>query len=332
MSWCRNWWWRREWDKKALGIREDSRLRGNDKIMAKKKKKDEKLSSRHRQSKQAIREKEQQIKRQQLMQKLQIAGGVLLVVLIAGVGIWAWKTSAFSRGFQATSDKVFGATAKSGYAVENMYIEGRNRTPMEEINKALDVNKGEAILRLKLDEMRARLEKIESIKYATIERALPDTLYVRVVEREPVAIWQYKGKKSLIDDNGVVMSGLDIAPYKSLPLIVGEGAPKNVVSLLKLLAAKPELTKRFVAAVWVGDRRWNVKLKAKHTDAQAEDIEVQLPEEDYLTAWEKLAELQQKEKLLDRDIKVIDLRVEGRLFIKLPENEIDVKPTNAKDT
>lgn len=297
-----------------------------------KKKKEEKLSSRHRQSKQAIREKELQIKRQQLMQKLHIAGGVLLIVLIAGAGIWAWKTSAFSRGFQFVSDKVYGATAKSGYAVENMYIEGRNRTSMEEINKALDVSKGEPILHLRLDEMREKLEKIESIKYATIERALPDTLYVRVVEREPVAIWQYKGKKSLIDDNGVVMSGLDITPYKSLPLVVGEGAPKNVESLRKLIDSQPELSKRFVAAVWIGDRRWNIKLKAANTSGGNEDIEVQLPEEDYLAAWKKLAELQQKEKLLDRDIKVIDLRIDGRLFIKLPENEIDIKPTNAKDT
>lgn len=298
--------------------------------MAKKKKKEDRLSPRQRQSKQAMREKEQQIKRQQLMQKLQIAGGILLIIFIAVAGIWVWKTSAFSRGMQVASDKIFGATAKSGYSVQNMFIEGRKRTPMKEINEALDVNKGDSILRLKLEEMRERLEKIESIKYATIERALPDTLYVRIEEREPVAIWQYKGKKSLIDDKGVVMSGLDITPYKSLPLIVGEGAPQNVASLMELLNSQPELAKRFTAAVWVGDRRWNMKLKA--ASSEAEDIEVQLPEEDYLAAWKKLAELEQKEKLLDRDVKVIDLRIEGRLFIKLPENEIKAKPTNAKDT
>ncbi len=157
-------------------------------------------------------------------------------------------------------------------------------------------------------------------------------MYIRIEEREPVAIWQYKGKKSLIDDKGVVMGGLDIRPYKSLPLIVGEGAPQNVEKLIELLKSQPELAKRFTAAVWVGDRRWNMKLKPKLEEAGAEDIEVQLPEEEALAAWKKLADLQQKEKLLDRDVKVIDLRIEGRLFIKLPENEIKVKPTNAKDT
>lgn len=298
-----------------------------------KKKKDDKLSPRQRQSKQAMREKELHLKRQQFMQKMYVIGAVFLVGLTISGGIWAWRTSAIGRAAQAAADKIYAVTVKSGYEVENVFIEGRNRTPIEEINEALDVDKGAPILRLKLDEMRERLEKIESIKYATIERALPDTLYVHVVEREPVAIWQYKGKKALVDDNGVVMNGLDIKPYESLPLIVGEGAQKHVASLLELLVSQPELAKRFTAAVWVGERRWNMKLKAsKNAENGAEDIEVQLPEDKPLVAWEQLAELQKKQQVLDRDIRVIDLRIEGRLFIKLPENEIGVKPTNAKET
>lgn len=296
-------------------------------------KKEEKLSPRQKQSKKIMREKELQIKRQNFMQKFRIIGAIFIVLLIIGVGIWSWKTNAVGRVVQATSDKIYGFTVKSGYAVENIILEGRNRTPMDEITQALDVDIGAPILRLKLDEMRARLEKIESIKYAGIERALPNTLYVRVVEREPVAIWQYNNKKALVDDNGVVMNGLDTAPYKSLPLIVGEGAPKHVVSLLELLASQPELAKRFSAAVWIGDRRWNIKLRpSNNAEDGAEDIEVQLPEKDPLGAWKQLAELQKKQQVLDRDIKVIDLRIDGRLFIKLPANDINTKPINAKET
>lgn len=300
-----------------------------------KKKKDEKLSKRQQQSKQIMREKELQIKRQQLRQKLSIGGGVLLVLAVCGVSIWSWKTSAFGRISKAASDKMYGMTVKTGYAVENMYVEGRNRTPMDEINQALDIEKGQPILSLKLDEIRARLEKIESIKYAAIERALPNTLYVRVVEREPVARWQYQGKTVLVDDNGVVMGGIDIVPYKSLPLIVGEDAPKHVNSLIELLASQPDLTKRFSAGVWIGERRWNIKMRPSSNisalDDQAEDIEVRLPEKDPVGAWKQLAELQKKQQVLDRDIKVIDLRIDGRLFIKLPANEAGTKTNIAKE-
>ncbi len=298
-------------------------------------KKEEKLSPRQRQSKKFMREKELQIKRQNLLQKLRIFGVVFLLIVIVGVGIWSWKTNAFSRFMQATSDKMYGLTVKAGYSVENLYLEGRNRTPMDEINQALDIDKNYPILRLKLEEVRARLEKIESIKYAAVERALPNTLYVRVVEREPVALWQHQGKLALVDDNGVVMNGLDLAPYKSLPLIVGEDAPKHVVELLTLLADQPDLAKRFTAAVWVGERRWNIKMRpanAGGAEDGAEDIEVRLPEKDSLGAWKQLAEMQKKQQVLDRDVKVIDLRIDGRLFIKLPANETNSKSSNAKET
>lgn len=294
-------------------------------------KKEEKLSPRQRQSKQIMRNKAAQIKRQQFTQKCAVIGAVCLVVLGIGVSIWAWKTSAFSRALQATSDGIYALTAKSGYVVENLYLEGRNRTPMEAIERALDIDKGAPILRLPLEEIRARLEKIESVKYAAVERALPNTLYVRVVEREPVARWQYQGKIALVDDNGAVMNGLDMAPYQSLPLIVGDNAPKHVGDLLSLLDTQPELLKRFAAAIWVGERRWNIRLRPPAgADGDPEDIEVRLPEKDPKDAWKQLAELQKNQQVLDRDIKVIDLRIEGRLFIKLPESEIRNKSGNSK--
>lgn len=296
------------------------------------KKTEEKLSARQKQSKQFMREKEQQIKRQQLMHKLHVIGVILLSVALVGFIIWSWRTNAVGRFIQAVSDKIYEVTVEAGYSVQNIYLEGRNRTPIEEVNKALDIDRNAPILGLKLEEIRARLEKIESIKYATIERALPNTLYVRMVEREPVALWQYQGKIALVDDNGAVMSGIDMKPYKGLPLIVGDNAPKHVSELLTILISQPELEKRFVAAIWVSDRRWNIRLKNKEPAADGENnIEVRLPEKEPLAAWKQLAELQKKQQLLDRDVRVIDLRIDGKLFIKLPEGEMDIKPTNAKD-
>ncbi len=297
-----------------------------------KKGKEEQLSPRQRQSKQFMRDKELQIKRQQLIKRIKLILLASCGMIIIGGGIWSWRTSAVSHAVQVVSDKLYAITVNAGYAVENIYLEGRNRTPMDEINTALDIDKNAPILRLNLREIRGRLEKIESVKYAAIERSLPNTLYIRVVEREPVARWQKQGKIALVDDNGVVMNGLDMTPYKTLPLIVGEDAPKHIEELLELLIAEPELTKRFVAAIWVGERRWNIRMKTKQDMKPNEDnIEIRLPEKNPLAAWKHLAELQKKQQLLDRDLKVIDLRIEGKLFIKLPEGEINAKPNNAKD-
>jgi cell division protein FtsQ len=297
-----------------------------------KKKTDENLSPRQRQSQKIMRDKESHLRRQQLFFRVKIILVVVMVVGGAGFSFWAWKNNAVSRSTNMVVDKMFGVTADAGFKVENLYLEGRSRTPMEEIDKALNIDKNDPILRLSLDEMRVRLEHIASIKHAAIERVLPSTLHVRIVEREPVAMWQNAGKIALVDDNGVVMNGLDIAPYKNLPLIVGEGAPKHVMELIALLIDQPDLAKRFNAGVWVGDRRWNIKLKASQNAPDGTpDIEIRLPEKHSFAAWKKLAELQKKQQVLDRDVKVIDLRIDGRLFIKLPETETEPKTDSVKE-
>lgn len=271
------------------------------------------MTPRQRQSRLIMQEKASRKKRRAIVHKLCWIGGSALCLSLAGGGVWVWKSGAAVRSLQATVDGAYGLTVKAGFSLQSLYLEGRNRTPMEEVEKALGVKKGDPILRVSIDEVREKLETIESVKMAAVERALPDTLYVRIVEREPVALWQNKSKVSLVDDNGVVMNDIDSAPYKDLPLIVGEGAPAHVRELLDILASEKDLARHFAAAVYVGERRWNIRL----TGYKAGEIEVKLPEDKPMEAWKALASLQAKQQVLERDIKVIDLRLPDRLFMKL---------------
>jgi cell division protein FtsQ len=299
--------------------------------MARKKstaKKSSGMTSRQRQSQQIMREKAAQKKRQALLRKLYVVGGAALGMAVIAAGAWCWQTSAISRAADSVVDGAYGLTADAGFAVNSLYLEGRSRSSMKEINRALDIKKGDPILRISLDEVRGRLEHIESISHATVERTLPDKVYVRIVEREPVALWQNQGKIALVDDNGVVMTGLDMEPYKHLPLIIGSDAPDHVREVLGLLASQPDLARRFSAAIRVGARRWNIRIANRQNDV----IEIKLPESDVAKAWQKLAELQEKEQVLDRDVQEIDLRLDGRMFIKLAPDESPArKNRNARD-
>jgi cell division protein FtsQ len=97
-----------------------------------------------------------------------------------------------------------------------------------------------------------------------------------------------------------------------------------VRELMEILEQAPELAGRFSSAIRVGERRWNIRLEG--------DIEVKLPESAPADAWKKLAKLQAKEQLLDRDVKVIDLRIEDRLFIKLTPDAQPQKASRARET
>lgn len=290
-----------------------------------KKKKSAELTPRQQLSQRIMREKAARKKRLALRRRVQIAAAVTGGVVLLGGGGWFLLSGTASQLAQNMTDGAYKMTARAGFSIQAVYLEGRDRTAMADIEKALALDKGQSIFRVDLDETRKRLETIESVRAAAVERALPHTLYVRIAEREPVAIWQHEGKLVPVDDHGVVMHGIEAAPYQHLPLITGIGAPEHITELMTVLASEPELSKRFAAAIYTGNRRWNIRLE--------NDIEVKLPEQNPVDAWKALAKLHQEEHILDRSVKAIDLRLGGRLFITttspqtLPKREVNAKET-----
>ena len=67
--------------------------------------------------------------------------------------------------------------------------------------------------------------------------------------------------------------------------------------------------RRVTAAVWVGGRRWNLRLE--------DQIDVRLPAQNPEHAWKKLVELDQEHALLDRDITTVDMRIPDRLIVRM---------------
>ena len=65
-----------------------------------------------------------------------------------------------------------------------------------------NVQAGDSLLGIDLQGARKRLEAIDWVASATVERRLPDTLYVTLKERRAVAIWQNGTEYTLIDTNG----------------------------------------------------------------------------------------------------------------------------------
>jgi cell division protein FtsQ len=275
-------------------------------------KKPVKLTQRQLQSQEAMRSKAARKKREAFMHTSVITLCIICGIGMIGGGGWAWYTGAIQRTYAGMIDGLYGYTVQKGYGLETLYVEGRKRTSMQEVQKAIAVTKGDPLLRLSLHDIRQRLEAIGTIKHAAVERQLPGTLSIRIIEREPVALWQHQGNITLIDDNGVAMTDLKSSDYPKLPLVVGSDAPQHVTALLTMLATQPELQALVEASVRVGQRRWNIRMKG--------GVEIMLPEEKPEEAWQKLAEIQKQQQLLAKDIEAIDLRLEGRLFIKLSPN------------
>lgn len=243
------------------------------------------------------------------------AAGLLLIA-----ALWAWQSGFVERQVDRAVDGLLQRTADLGLKVGNVHVVGRHHTAAEEILATLDVEQGSPLLGFDPHAARERLEALPWVRSASVERRLPDLIHVTLVEREALALWQRDGVLQVIDTTGAVIPAADPADFAGLPMVVGEGAEREAQALFALLDSEPYLRTRVEAAVRVGARRWNLRLEP--------GIDVRLPEEGALEAWQTLARLDREEGLLSRDLVVIDMRQPDRLLVR-PSPGVAVEPPSA---
>jgi cell division protein FtsQ len=251
-------------------------------------------------------------------------GGAAGIALLAASATWllinAWvdrQVASLDRAFVATS-------AEFGFTVDRVLADGRNETTSSQVLSAVGVQLGDPIFSVDLQTARARLLTLPWVASATIERRLPDTLYVRIAETTPLALWQQQQKLHLLGHDGRVIADAPIERFANLLVVVGPDAPAHASELLDMLASQPELRRRVTAAVRIGGRRWNLRID--------NGIDVKLPEENGAAAWQELGRLERDYGILGRDLTVIDLRLPNQLQVHLAPAALARQKAKGDDT
>ena len=245
----------------------------------------------------------------------------LLISLVVAGSVWLWRTGMPAAVYGWVGQRIVAFSAESGYRLRQVVIEGRQNTPKSQVLAQLGVRIGDPLLALDPASLKSKLENLGWVRTAMVERRLPDELFVRLGEAVPSAIWQQNGVFRLIDRDGRLISDAEVARFARLIVIVGAGAPQHLGDLLDMLAREPQLAARVRAAVWVGERRWNLRFD--------NGVDVKLPAESPQAAWSLLARLEREQSLLARDIGVIDMRLPDRLVVRLgPAAELQRQPGN----
>jgi len=246
----------------------------------------------------------------------------VLLLPLALAGGWLWTSGAIARFATAVGESAYALTASAGLAVDDVLVEGRERSDTTAILAALGVVRGTPILSIHPAEAKARLEGLPWVKRAEVARRLPDILHLHLEERQPLALWQLNGELSVIDGDGEKIPSAQASHFASLPLVVGEDAPAHARALLTMLDSQPELARKVRSAVRVSGRRWNLRLEG--------DIDVRLPEEAPEAAWAKLARFEREHGLLEHDVVMIDLRVPDRLVVRGANGKVPMRPDAAE--
>jgi cell division protein FtsQ len=214
------------------------------------------------------------------------------------------------------------AFARSGFTITQIAVDGRKALTNDELLEALNYEPGQSLVSLDVAAAREALLRNPLIQQATVRKLYPDQITIKLVERQPFALWQQGEALQVISADGTVIEGLDHARFGYLPLVVGRDANLEAQAISKALEPHPELRERIYAAVRVGGRRWNLRLK--------NGMDVKLPDEGVEAALTQLVDLERSYKITDRDITELDLRFPNRATVRLSEPAAEALAEAAK--
>jgi len=229
--------------------------------------------------------------------------------VVVGVPMWRGQEGHAQSAGAWLEEKGLIVSAGFGLAVREVLVQGRSESDGNAVLAALQVRRGSPTLAFDPTAAKERLERLPWVRRATVERRLPDTIFARLEERTPMALWQMDGKLALVDTDGMVIADADLARFRALPQIIGDGAPDHAPAILAITAAEPDLRARVTAMTWVGQRRWTITFD--------NGVELHLPEQDAGRAWAKFAAMERNQSLLGRDVAAIDLRLPDRTVVRL---------------
>lgn len=97
-------------------------------------------------------------------------------------------------------------------SVQGVDVRGTSQLRESQVVAAAAVPDGQALARVDLDRVRARVEALAPVRSADVSREWPDRVRIDVTERTPVAVVEIAGRLRGMDEDGVVFRDYARAP------------------------------------------------------------------------------------------------------------------------
>ena len=255
------------------------------------------------------------------LHRVWISFWVVAIVCFLGFNIWGYYSGFWAKKWNQLTTNVQSGLKDAGFTLNEVLITGRNRTPITDVCRIFDipeesclglnVPKGRVITTFDIQQIQESFKNLPWVKDVVVRRQLPDILYIDLVEKKPIALWQTNKKYYPLDEQGNPINAICPECSEYLLLVVGNNAPKQTPHLIEILEKHESIYNRIQSVKWVDNRRWDL-----YIDDINNGKKVLLPDLDLEESLNRLEELQKSKNVLDRQIELLDLRFDDRIIIK----------------
>jgi cell division protein FtsQ len=137
-------------------------------------------------------------------------------------------------------------------AVRSVQVDGATTLPAELVREAAGVPEGRPLLRVDVDAARAAVAELPQVESVTVTRGWPSRVVITLVERTPLAVVGEAGRRSLLDERGVLFDSVTGEPPAGVvPLAVDDPGPDDEATraALAALGALPQTVREQLARV-----------------------------------------------------------------------------------
>lgn len=240
-------------------------------------------------------------RRIQLTRIFIITRNVLFVAAIVAGAVWAYS--------HTQSDARF--------AVKRIEVAGAVHTPQAALQAMTRQYVGLNLFRIDIARVQRDLGSLAWIRRIDIEKKLPDTLRIKIVERTPVALLQTATGLQYVDGGGVTLADLSpVVGDNDLP-VVAEASGAELVRTMELLTSlrrrDPVLYSRIAEVRPVAPRGFALfdRELGAFVYANGEDIDAK---------WRALYSIVRSEQFSRGNVEYADLRFAGRIVLKPLKN------------
>jgi cell division septal protein FtsQ len=176
---------------------------------------------------------------------------------------------------------------------------------------------GTNVFDIKLREIRERVEELQWVRYAMVERVLPDQIIIKVVEREPIGLGRIRGEVYQFDMDAKILD-LDTVGASSFPILDGlhrndmKGNLKKVEAYKKVL---DDLGQTSLSEVHINEAGEVSVVSA------SDPLIVNLGTSDFRSRWIKYLQLKSQIQQQYPQAVRVDLRFKNQVIVRMKDEE-----------
>jgi cell division protein FtsQ len=207
------------------------------------------------------------------------------------------------------------------FEVQKLSVLGARRVRESQVLAKVGFEAGTNVFRANLDEIRRSVEELDWVRYASVQRVLPDQIIIRLVEREPIGLTRIQSEIYQFDADGKILD-IDSPAGANFPILDGlragdrKGNQQKVETYRKVME---EVGQTSLSEIHINEAGEVTVVSA------SEPVSINLGAGDFRNRWVRYLQLRPQIQQQYPEAVRVDLRFKNQVIIKMTDDDAGEK-------